>query len=182
MTERRIIITDVETNGLYVGRHSCVEVAWWDLLTDERGCFIPIHDVSAVLAAADVKALQLNRYIDRIADQPQDTGGYEIARLAKVLHENSLAGSNPGFDAAFLSIEFAAAEARGICDVPQWHHRKWDLSVYAAAVLGLRELPGLATVCELLGIETCPDHTAETDVTATGLCFRELFNRVGVTP
>src|SRR5438128_850278 len=131
MTERRIIVTDVETTGLDVARHSCVEVAWWNLLTDERGRFIPIHDVSAVLAKSDVKALQLNRYIDRIADQPQDTGGHEIARLAKVLHGNSLAGSNPGFDAAFLGIEFAAAHSRAICAVPQWHHRKWDLSVYA---------------------------------------------------
>lgn len=179
MTTREVIVVDVETNGLDRDRHQAVEVAWWHLGTGQRGRFIPPHNVSKVLYEADIEALQLNRYIDRIAAFSQDLNGEDARELAEVLHDNRLAGSNPTFDAGFLTDMFLDYDNRELCGVPRWHHRLLDLSAYAAGVLGLppTELPGLSTVCELLGVTNPAPHTAEGDVTATGQCFLRLFDR-----
>lgn len=168
---RHLVVVDCETNGLNPDVHEAVEIAWWDLTTDERGCFVPKHDVSKVLAVAEVKALQINRYIDRIADTAHVDSTEQLRALHTALTGNTLGGSNPTFDAGMLRKFFAHGGRVGV--LQPWHHRMWDLSAYAAGVLGLDELPGLARVCELLGIEP-GDHTAEADVTATGLCFRAL--------
>lgn len=172
MSAREIVVVDVETNGLDPSRHQVVEVAWWNLTTDERGRFVPLHDPAYVLRDADIRALQLNRYIDRIADAEQDHDYIELNRFHDAVDDRTIAGSNPAFDAAFLRIMFQAANR--LRSTP-WHHRMWDLSAYAAGVLGLTELPGLSTVCELLDIEP-GNHTAEDDVTATGLCLLELMS------
>lgn len=179
-TERHVVVVDIETTGLDPSQHVCVEVAWWNLDTDERGHFIPEHHVREALAGADIKALQVNRYVDRIAGQPQDYDGSGARRLSEVLHDNTLAGSNPAFDAAFLLKMFMDVESRDLGAVPTWHHRLWDLSAYAAGVLRLDHLPGLNEVCERLQLDARPDHSAEGDVTATGLCFRTLFALAGV--
>ena len=166
---RHLVVVDTETNGLDTDHHEPVEVAWWNLTTDVRGHFITAHDVQKVLWKADVKALQINRYIDRIADHVPPNALAQSYDLHDQLKGNTLAGSNPAFDAAMLR------KLRGL-DTSPWHYRLFDLSAYAAGVLGLDELPGLATVCELLNIEP-GDHTAEADVTATGLCIRALQAR-----
>ncbi len=176
---RHVIVVDCETTGLDPAHHQTVEVSWWDLTTDERGYFIPQHDVSDALANADVAALRLNRYIDRIAGEPQ--GQIEdVARLAEVLSGNTLAGSNPAFDSAFLTAMFEEGFLGKYVGTPAWHHRLWDLAAYAAGVLGLDHLPGLAEVCELLDLSARPAHSADADVTATGLAFLELFRRAGL--
>lgn len=176
---RPIIVVDLETSGLNPKTHSAVEVAWWNLTTDERGCFIPPHDVSKVLAAAEIKALQINRYIDRIADQPQDVDHREAERLLTQFRgykhfppeplpqAATLLGANPRIDAEFLRRVLSVGGRE------PWHYRLWDISAYAAGVLNLDYVPGLWDICEALDIEH-NDHTAEGDVTATGLCFKEL--------
>lgn len=193
---RQVICVDVETNGLHPAVHDAVEVSWWNLDTGIRGTFIPPHLPSKVLAAADVRALRINRYIDRIAGQPQDTDLQELRRLqlqfvdwdedqvsddgdVEEIH-NVLAGSNPGFDARFLTKLLSNHQLTEHAPAP-WHHRLLDLSAYAAGVLGLdwADLPGLRTVCELLDIPG-PDHTAAGDVHATGNCFLELRRRAAI--
>jgi len=171
---RQLVLVDVETNGLAHTIHEAVEVGWWNLSTGERGEFIPAHDVRAVLANADLRALQINRYIDRIAMARQDDGGVEASKLADQLHDNTLVGVNPGFDAPFLADMFARYEAQRAFSAPLWHHREWDINSYAAGVLGLDELPGLVRLCELLEVGVSPDHTAVGDVTAAGECFINL--------
>lgn len=188
MTARHLIVVDVETNGLNVARHEAIEVAWWNLTTDERGTFIPQHSPNAVLAAADIEALRVNRYLDRIAPLPReefDRYGHGAIKLweqfggpldddyTEPATAHTFAGSNPRFDAAMIAKLFANGEMTDALDPAPWHHRLWDLSAYAAGVLGLAELPGLRAVCDFLAVPG-PDHTAEGDVTATGLCFREL--------
>lgn len=174
--ERHVVVVDLETSGLRP-IDVAVEVAWWDLDSDHRGAFIPPHDVDWVLHHGDPQALEINDYFRRGLDrEPQDRGYTETRRLHAALSGNTLAGSNPRFDAAMLyDLFFDDA-----LDPEPWHYRLWDLSAYAAGVLGLNELPGLAKVCELLGIPG-GDHTAEGDVTATGLCLRMLMAKAGLS-
>lgn len=172
MNERQVIIVDVETTGLDPRAHAVVEVAWWNLTTGDRGEFIPPHDPHDVLATADIDALRINRYVDRIPGLPQDEGWVRRDELWTHLDGNTLAGSNPAFDAGFLAT---IAPGR----LPA-HHRLLDLSAYAAGVLDLpvSNLPSLATVCNLLGVVLRDAHTAAGDVEATGECFLRLFDIV----
>ena len=170
---RPIVVVDTETSGLDLDEDFAVEVAWWNLKTDERGSFVPIHDVARVLTPRNVPALRVNRYIDRLADAPQDMDFVELNRLHDQLDGATLAGSNPAFDAVFLARMFAEG---GRTRLRPWHYRMLDLAAYAAGVLGLPEVPGLSTVCGELHIDQ-PDHSAEGDVTATGRCLLALIDR-----
>jgi DNA polymerase III subunit epsilon len=188
--KRPVIVVDCETTGLDPRAHMVVEVAWWNLDTDERGRFVPPHSWQDAVATASLKALQINRYIDRIAATPQDWDHSEAWRLWRqfggdplVLDPDhvpaTLAGANPAFDAQFLREVFKPlGKEVDDLDLTPWHQRLWDVSAYAAGVLGLDELPGLAKVCELLDVPA-PDHSAAGDVTVTGLCLRALMAMVG---
>lgn len=170
---RQRVVVDTETNGLDIEKHQAFEVSWWNLDTGARATFIPVHDISQLLGAADPGSLRINRYIDRIPGQTMDAS--ELHRLYQELRGNTLVGSNPAFDSAFLAKLFKAKTSA--LDPRPWHHRMWDISAYAAGVLGLRELPGLYTICELLDVAP-PDHTAEGDVRATVECLRKLEKTV----
>jgi DNA polymerase III epsilon subunit-like protein len=179
--KRQLVVVDTETSGLDHTIHQVVEVGWWNLTTGKRGEFIPPHDVRDVLAKADLRALQINRYIDRIATALQDERGVAAMDLAEQLAGNTLVAVNPSFDAPFLADMFTRYECglRGqeaFC-APEWHYRMWDINSYAAGVLGLDELPGLERLCGLLDTTFGPDHTAHGDVTAAGHCFVELRKR-----
>jgi DNA polymerase-3 subunit epsilon len=168
---RPYVVVDVETNGLDYEMHEVVEVAWWNLDTDERGHFVPSHDVSGVLARADIRALQINRYVDRIASAKQDNGD-ESLRLYRQLAGAVLVGSNPRLDAAMLRKMFGNDEP--------WHYRLLDVGAYGAGVLGTdpdEGVPGLWRLCQLLDVPLTPEdaHTAVGDVTATGEVLRALW-------
>lgn len=174
---RNLVVCDVETNGLDLEKHQVVEVAWWNLTTNERDTFVPYHNVHMVLHDAEIAALRVNRYLDRIVDRVPERAGTmpELAALYLQLADATMIGSNPAFDAGMLSKLFRAHYTAARNPTP-WHYRLWDVSAYAAGVLDLDELPGLHRICDLLDIEP-GDHTAEGDVTATGLCFQELRKR-----
>lgn len=170
---RDLVVVDVETNGLDPDRHEVVEAAWWNLTTDERGSFVPVHQSSKILAAADIAALRVNRYVDRLADADQDRDFTAIRRMASHVNGATLVGANPAFDAVMLRKLFERNEDELGDGWPVWHHRLWDVEAYAAGVLGLSELLGLSALCAALSIEP-RDHTAAADVEATGRCFLKL--------
>lgn len=172
MAERRpIVVVDVETNGLDPVRHQIVEVAWWNLDTGERDDFVPFHSVRDVLANADLKALQVNRYMDRIADRAGKPSEDREYRMYNTLAGATLLGSNVRFDAAMLAKLFATQI--WMSEPEPWHYRLWELSSYAAGVLGLDYLPGLAELAKRCGLPEL-DHSAAGDVTTTGQVFRWL--------
>lgn len=181
MAERQIVVVDVETNGLDPARHVAVEVAWWNLATDEHGVFVPPHLWREVVTEGELEALRINRYLDRLADVAKDAKGKAGNELWHQLSGNTFAGCNPAFDAAFVSNLYGSVydlDRGGVEDPPQWHHRLLDLSVYAAGVLDIppTELPGLSSVCERLEVTHEHAHTAFGDVAATVECFRKLFD------
>jgi len=174
------VVVDVETNGLDYGRHQAVEVAWWNLATGRRGEFVPKHDVSEVLATASIEALRINRYVDRLADAPQDDGtaAAELRDQFSGQDGSVLVGSNPRFDTHMLLKlpEFAHGEP--------WHYRLLDVGAYGAGVLRRPRssgIPGLWELSQALGIAYPAQlaHTAAGDVTVTGQVLRELWNRAG---
>lgn len=174
--KRHVVVVDTETTGL-TERDIAVEVAWWDLDTDERGRFVPKHNTAWVLANAHPDALAINGYEQRLADATQDDGT-GVSRLHEVLRGQVLAGSNVRFDAGKLAALF---DVWGLAKEP-WFYHLAELGPFAAGTLGLPlwDMPGLSASCELLDIEP-GDHTAEADVTATGLCFRALQARAQVS-
>lgn len=183
MSDRQIIVVDVETNGLDPALHVAVEVAWINLSTGEHDVFVPPHNWRDVLGTAELGALRINGYLDRLADAEQDRDGKAASALWHQLDGNVLAGCNPTFDAAFLRNMFREAydvdeySEHYFDGLPTWHHRLLDLSAYAAGALGISpaELPGLSAVCELLGVEHSEAHTAFGDADATYACFLKLL-------
>ncbi|WP_344029324.1 exonuclease domain-containing protein [Pseudonocardia kongjuensis] len=163
------VVVDTETTGLRRGFDVPVEIAWWDLVTGDRASFIPPHG-DFDMEQASPEALQINGYWARGLDNPNRwDDGTELHRLHTALQDRTFAGSNPHFDIDMIRPLFAAA---GLAPEP-WHHRVDALEGYARGRLGRRTLPGLARVCELLGVDP-GDHTADGDVTATGRCFLAL--------
>lgn len=175
---RRLVIADTETSGLRP-IDVVVEVAWHDVDTDQRGVFVPPHDVDWVLEHGEPEALEMNGYRERLAGAPQDHGGTHARAMRRALIGQCLAGANPAFDAARLGPVFARADMTVLpSSSPPWHHRLADIESYAAGALGIdpRDLPGLRTVCELLGVQP-GDHTAAGDVRAAAECFVALGRR-----
>lgn len=182
MKPARITVVGLETSGLDPARHDVVEVAWQDLETGREGVFIPPHHPNKVLANADLDTLRINRYIDRIPYEKQDTRGNGFRALANELNgfDVILAGANPAFDAAFLSkLErmYNEEEADG-ADL-FWHHRLLDVEVLAVKHFGVDVLndgiPSLHQVLEQLGLETPAEHTALADVRTTATALRVLL-------
>lgn len=185
MPDRQIVVVDVETNGLDPDEHVAVEVAWWNMTTGEHDVFVPPHSWRDVVSSGELEALRLNGYLERLADVATDAHGKGANALWHQLDGNTLAGCNPAFDAAFIGNMYGEVydlDRGGFDDPPRWHHRLLDLSAYAAGVLAIpaTELPGLAAVCERLGVTHDAAHTAFGDVAATVQCFEALFDRQAV--
>ena len=176
---RHIVVVDTETNGLDPELHEAVEVAWFDMATNESASFIPYHNVIEVRARAESEALKITGYEKRIAGRvpkadfdPWDKAN-PVRRLAQQLDGNTLAGSNPAFESWVLRKLFGRYGYE-----PSWHHRLLDLAAYAAGRRGRdieRDgLPGLDEVCADLAVPRRGEHTAEGDTWAAVCCFHEL--------
>ncbi|MBB3752484.1 DNA polymerase-3 subunit epsilon [Mycolicibacterium sp. BK634] len=180
---RQTIVVDVETTGLE-DHHVILEVAAVNIDTGEEMCFVPYVPMED-FAKASPEALAVNRYFERgirqyMADEEETRLGYY--KLRTWLEGNTLAGSNPSFDAGKLAkVKYTDPNGFSFEDGrtfgTPWHHRFRDLSAYAEGTLGLDELPGLHKVCELLGVENTAEHSALGDARATVECFRLLKGR-----
>lgn len=170
---RSLVVVDVETTGLDVEKHIVLEVAAINVSTGEEFYFVPWVRNSE-LSQAEPEALSINRYYERrvYVNMLSPRGASEAWRkVASMLNGNTLGGSNPTFDASMIGKRFDNYKLRH-----GWHHRLADLAAYAAGKLDLPpdELPGLAKVCELLGITNESEHSALGDARATAECFRKL--------
>ncbi|MDV8066414.1 3'-5' exonuclease [Rhodococcus sp. IEGM 1366] len=177
MTERHLIVIDLETTGLNVIQDVPVEVAVMNASTGERFQFVP-HVSRDRLKSADPESLAVNRFYERrLFDRmlsPNNTREAYL-RLAKMLKGNTFAGANPAFDSAILRNIFVGS----IGIDPQWHHRLADLSAITAGLFNIppTELPGLKDCCLRFGFqieEGYAPHTAMGDVLATAECFTRL--------
>jgi len=192
--DRPLLVLDVETGGLDLDRHDVWEVGWWDLSTGEQAVFLPwIGDGRAFLAAADLEALRINRFVDRWTPARLKAEGYSeqnarmhLARLIGQIWPDPddastravMVCAQPKFDLAFMAKTFAAHDigaswAERAVDVHEpWHHRAIDFSSYGAGILGLnpRNPDGASSLAARLGVSPGAEgaHTALGDVVMTG--------------
>jgi len=176
MSERQLIVVDIETSSLDVSRAVALEIAAVNVATGEEFYFAPWIK-RELYSKFDADALEVNRYFERGVFREAATSDRAnedaLEKLADMLAGNTLAGSNPAYDAAVLRRHLAAH-----LNEPQpWHYRLADLAAYAAGRFGLppTETPGLSKVCELLGVTNDDPHTAMGDARATAECFRRLM-------
>lgn len=187
--KRDLIVVDCETTGLDVEKHWVLEVAAVNVSTGDELYFVPALPQGA-LDEADGKALKINGYFERdvYAHRLDTEAANKYWRLLwEWLDGNTLAGSNPTFDAAMLNR--SAAWSTYTTGTPRygetqleplkpspWHHRLADLSAYAAGALHIppTELPGLEAVCDALHITNDMPHAALADAQVTAECFRQL--------
>lgn len=190
---RDLIVVDTETTGLNVEKHWVLEVAAINVATGEELYFVPALPQGA-LDEADGKALKLNGYFARdVFAHRLSTEGAEKhwRQLWDWLAGNTLAGSNPTFDAAMLnkaaqwstmpsgSSSYGRTPEQEQLALSPWHHRLADLSAYAAGALHISPttMPGLDVVCQSLHVENLTPHSAMGDARATAQCFRTLIDR-----
>lgn len=186
---RELIVVDCETTGLDIERHWVLEVAAINVTTGEEMYFVPALP-SGALDGADGQALKINGYFERGVYAHRlstDTADKHWRQLWRWLKGNTLAGSNPSFDALMLNKAAAwstipetyAKDKQPALEPSPWHHRLADLSAFAAGALGLEptELPGLDKVCKALDVEIDGAHSAMGDAAATAECFRRLLTK-----
>ncbi|MDG3012484.1 3'-5' exonuclease [Rhodococcus sp. D2-41] len=180
MSDRQLIVVDLETTHLDTSKAVILEVAAINVTTGEELAFVPAVTPEQ-LAAADPEALAVNRYFERkvfrgALDTQLTTTRY--LQLSKMLSGNTLAGANPRYDAAVLH---GALRAWIGVDTEPWHFRLADITSITAGALGIdpAHLPGLRRCCDLLGVENLEAHSAYGDALATAECFRALAVRRG---
>jgi DNA polymerase-3 subunit epsilon len=176
-TARQLIVVDTETTGLGPDAMP-LEIAAVNVDTGKELYFVPAGALEAA-RKADPEALSVNRFFERRVDKREmrlaETNHNYIA-LWDMLRGNTLAGSNPAFDAAVLVRGYKHCRAMQVDPETPWHHRLADLAAYSAPALGRApsDTPGLNVVLDALGIEnTCP-HSALGDALATAAAFRLL--------
>lgn len=175
MSNRRLVIVDVESTGLDPAVHVPIEVAAIDVDTGEVISFAPYVDPTK-WADASGEALAINRYFERRVFRQAltyDATVQQYDRLWDMLAGNSFAGANPRFDVSMLLT------APGAPGSELWHHRLPDVSAYVAGALGIypADLPGLADCCKLLDVTNEGEHSALGDVKAAAECFRRAAKK-----
>jgi hypothetical protein len=161
-----LVVVDTETSGLDVTRHHIWEAAamvvvdgevkskheWW-LETD--------------MSTADSNALRMNRYYERLAQQPPDfvaTHRMTAAReLAVMLGQPGahLVGLNPAFDAGFID---KLLREQG--HAPAHHYHLVDVEALIAGAAGLEPPWSSSELSKAIGVEPPPaevKHTAAGD-------------------
>jgi DNA polymerase III alpha subunit (gram-positive type) len=156
---KHLVFLDCETTGLDPSQHHIWEIAYAVDDGPIKSSFVP-HSV----VGADPVALRIGRYQERFHFEG-DPAAF-VKELRAALSGNTLVGSNPAFDAAFLRARWGEAP---------WHYALLDLKSYAMGALGLDRPPKMEQIATQLGA-IAPDHTAAGDVQTLRQCFNELRN------
>jgi len=156
---------DTETTGLDPRIHQPYEVCYWR----EDQAEPTVLELPHSLLYADPQALKVGGYHERRMSPESDGSGFTVRRLARVLQDVTLVGSNPAFDAAMLTR---------FIGTPVWHYRLINVAEGAMWLFGWDRPKGLADVTSELRARDYeiprPDHTAEGDVRATRAVYEAL--------
>lgn len=162
-----LVYLDTETTGLDPNKHEVWQIAYAIDGDDVRTSHVAHHGLTA-----DATALEMNHYFDEMPLEKLHGANSQMWEwlLFQNLHDATLVGANPSFDAAFLANRWGKAP---------WRFRLLDVEAYAMGALGFDEPRGLATISNTLrdqhGYEIpSPDHTAAGDVAALRACHLAL--------
>lgn len=168
----RLVVVDTETTGLNPEDGAQItEIAYYCLNTGLGGVFVPAH----TLDGADSFALEISRYEDRLAWQPQDDGT-KVRALHAFLGgdgvKTHIVGSNPAFDCKHLNVLFAKYDL----PIDPWNHRKIDpcAAAYWVSDVPVGRFTGLAESAKITGVPLFDHHSAWADVEATAGVFHAL--------
>jgi oligoribonuclease (3'-5' exoribonuclease) len=139
--KHRLVFLDIETTGLDPRVHDMLEVAMvvrdpFDEAVDEEIGFA----MAINLAAADPRALEVNRYQQRLPElrraQIDDAGA--LALLMTTLRGAIVVGNNVQFDLRFIEQFLVECESP---DTTPWFYSPVDLKALAAGRLSMGEPP-----------------------------------------
>jgi DNA polymerase III epsilon subunit-like protein len=144
----RFVFVDTEATGLDHERHELTEVAWVVRFEDgreEERRFFPDHTTDG----ADLEALQLTHYEERIASRPRTPAREWLTLFLEDAQDAVLVGAVPDFDARHLERMCRKLGLR-----PTWDHHLLDVETLALPFLApAPESPrSLAKTCSGLGI------------------------------
>ncbi|NJA56701.1 exonuclease domain-containing protein [Streptomyces sp. NEAU-H3] len=128
-----IAFIDTETTGLNPALHEAWEVAIILREEDNRDVEHLFHIPPRRFADADPKALEINRYMERVSNPDWQWNDRQDAahRIHNLLTGAVLVGSNPAFDANML-----ASLLSEIHDIAApWHYRTFDIATLAVGSL-----------------------------------------------
>lgn len=161
-----LIFLDTETTGLDPERHEIWEIAWAinDGPVEER---VLVHS----LKTADLKALELNTYLEHHPNGARSEGPMVDLEIRKVLEGNTLVCANPTFDRMFMRQRWG---------YEPYHYRSVDIESMAMMVFEWDRPRGLKAISAELqsrGYNVAdPLHRAWIDVVTTRECYKALRN------
>lgn len=167
-----LVYVDVESTGLTVGVHQVWEIAY--AVNDGP---ITEFQVEHNLVNADLEALRINNYLDRVDSRHHHPGhnpdtpyiSVEERIFRDSLLGNHLIASNPDFDSRMLAERWGCRP---------WHHRMIDLAPMGMVHFAWGRPKGIKDIAEALRAEGYtipqPDHTAAGDVATLRACYEAL--------
>jgi DNA polymerase III alpha subunit (gram-positive type) len=156
---RDLVFVDCETTGLDCRSDKLVELTYGINDDELQTLYFGVTEVPEFID-------DLTKFTARGVDKMPPATEWELDVFRGTLAGNTMVSANPKFDQGFL-------EANGL-----WtgHYRTLDIESYAMAKLGLKFVPSMANIHDILstmGYElTTPDHSSYNDTKA----LRQAFN------
>jgi hypothetical protein len=156
-----LVFLDTETTGL------TLEHDVWEIAFAVGDGPVYTYQVEHSLRNADLKALEINGYRDRVRSPEGQDVDSDIHPLLK---GKTIVGANPSFDAYRLERRWGRAP---------WHHRLVDVESMAVPLLRLEKPLGLKGLVDELTVRgfSIPenDHTAAGDVVTVREVYKVLM-------
>ena len=158
-----LIFLDTETTGLDPEKHDVWEIAWAVNDGPIRSVILP-HSI----VKADIKALNMNGYWDRVPGHFPDPETYDIT-IRGILEGNTLVCANPTFDRMFLWRRWG---------YEPYHYRSIDIESMALLCFEWERPRGLKDIVDELNSRVYdidkPDHSAAKDVEVLRACYKAI--------
>jgi hypothetical protein len=175
-----LVFCDTETNGT-ADQHELFEIALVRREVAVETTHVFWIDLSPeALVLADPKALEINRYFDRLAQRQalglvSDDPAMVAQSVGEIFAGDPMIGLNPGFDARFLS-RFLAHHGR---PTQPWHYTPVCVKSMIAGKLGIAPPWRSDDLARALGVE--PDagvrHGALYDTRLTAALYDRVLDR-----
>jgi DNA polymerase III alpha subunit (gram-positive type) len=172
----KIIVVDVETSGIIVGKNGLLSIGA-EKLTSREQFYIETHlnlEQEFTPSALEVNGFTPDGCFDQ-SKASQEAGVKEFYKWVETFRVDKepmiFAGHNPGFDMGFLKYVKHS-----------WPFQYRSLDLHSLAFLVFGESLCMGEICDKLKVQReSKIHNALEGATAEAACFRELFTNYGRT-